>query len=592
MTNGVMASVILFDREDGSHFPQTSAYSTAFALTPSAAEAAKARGLRLAGHEGRFSARAHARCVAAARRAVRDFDRAVSTSGLPPSIVVMARQSAWGHASLVHRLKLSLPPAPWIVRNISGEWVEARDWEALHQVFLPRIWDSGLAHRITASRPPFPGLFNWFNRLLALAATRRPGPWIASSSHKLKNGLHERLTGVANLAVFRPTEGNWRDYRALFSSLRGAKSLETFCLPPLSSSHPKVEAALNTLNRVGMEFSDARVRSAWRAYAPYLAKTVPVMLGMVLGSRPLLQTLRARAAITYEANSWTAASLMEAAGHAGIKRVVFNHNSHPPSNSAIADSVLHTLLGQRTWNELTDVAAMWSPFSLDVLQTQAKTGGLGIVPVRLEYPCDSSFADKTRPLRVLHAGNYQNWSDFFPWVAETADEYLHALELLAAAVAEMDGVELVVRVRPKREVDATTVDRSLGHRRNVTVCGTDQDFLEQLAESDLLVAHFSTTVEQALQMGKPVLLWGSTNRYLQFPGQEIPPKGRLNDSVYIVRNASALPAMLAAIRDAIRGVGERGQPKVAYAFEADTPGVNQLVSFLLNPKNLTEAVCP
>lgn len=591
MRNRELATILLFDREDVSHFPKTSACSIAFALTPSAAEAAKARGLPLAGHEGRLSASGHARCVAAARRAVREFDRAVATSGLPSSIVVMARQSAWGHAALVYRLQLSVPPAPWIVRDSGGEWVEARDWEALHQAFLPRIWDSGLAHRIAASRPPFPGLFNWLNRLLALAARRGPGPWIASSSHKLKNGLHEGLANVSNLAVFRPTEGHWRDYRALFSSIRGAKSLKTFRLPPLTRGDPKVEAALDTLNGIGEAFSDRRVRSAWRAYAPYLARTVPVMLGMVHGSLPVLKTLDTRAAISYEANSWMAASLMEAAGHVGIKRVVFNHNSHPPSNSAIADSVLHTLLRQRTWNELTDVAAVWSPFSMDVLQTQAKTGGLGLFPVRLEYPGNSNFAEKTRPLRVLHAGNYQNWSDFFPWVAETADEYLHALEDLAAAVEKMDSIELVVRVRPKREVDATTVERRLGHRRNVTVCGTDQDFLEQLAASDLLVAHFSTTVEQALQMGKPVLLWGSTDRYQQFPGREIPPQGRLTDRVYVVHRAEALPAMLAGIRDSLRR-GDAEACTSAYAFEAGTLDVANLASFLIDPTSIQKGKHP
>lgn len=585
-----MATVLLFDREDASHFPTPRADSTAFALTPSAAEAARTLGLHLAVHEGNFSASGDARCVAAARRAVRDFDRAVAASGLPTSIIVMARQSVWGHASLVHRLKLSLPPAPWIVRGCAGDWVEAHDWETLHQAFLPRIWDSGLAHRITASRPPFPVLFNWLNRLLALAARRRPGPWIASSSHKLKNGLQEGLADLANLAVIRSTEGNWTDYRALLSSIRSARSLETFRLPPLALSHPKVETALGTLHRIGSEFSDPRVRSAWRAYAPYLARAVPVMLGIVCGSPALLRTIGARAAIGYEANSWLAASLMEAAGHAGIKRVVFNHNSHPLSGSPIADSVLQTLLRQRTWNELTEVAAVWSPFSLAALRDFATSSQQSrILPVQLKYPTRSEHLVTTRPLRILHAGNYQNWSDFFPWVAETADEYLHGIETLAATVEKMDGIELVVRVRPKREVDMPTVERSLGNRRNVTVCSTEQDFLEQLAESDLLVAHFSTTVEQALQMGKPVLLWGSTNRYCQYPGQETPPEGRLTGRVYIARKASALPAMLAGIRDALQGEDAEASPS-AYAFEAGTPDVADLASFLIYPTPINQGL--
>lgn len=589
-----MATAILFDREDASNFLKTRVYSTAFALTPSAIEAAQTRGIPLVNDNPIFSRNCHARCAAAARRAVRDFDTAIATSGLSPSITVMARQSVWGHASLVHRLKLTLPAAPWIVRQSNGDWIVVNDWEDLHKALLPRIWNFGLAHRVEASRPPLPRLYSWLNRLLALVAKNRSGPWIASSSRKLKNGLQEALlTAGTNLAVFQPTEGAWNEYRALFNSIRKAKPVETFRISPLSNEHPGVERTLKALRCIGESFSDPRVRSAWELYAPYFAKAVPAMLGIVSGSIPLLHALGARAVVTFEANSWLAAPLMEAAGKAGIKRVVFNHNSHPLSGSPVADSVLDTLLRQRTWNELTDVAAVWSPFSLAALRAISTTGQQErILPVRLGYPTSSRPAGIARPLRILHAGNYQNWSDFFPWIAETASEYLNGVEALAATVEKMDGIELVVRVRPKREVDAQTVKSTLGNRRNVTVCGTDENFLEQLANSDLLIAHFSTTVEQALQMGKPVLLWGSTDRYQQFPGQESPPEGKLAGRVYVGRKAAALPAMLAGMRDALQAPSDSETITQAYAFGTGTPGVAHLASFLIDPSPIHQGKHP
>ncbi|WP_139237367.1 glycosyltransferase [Polaromonas sp. YR568] len=541
-----------------------------------------------------FSDKDHARCAAAARRALREFDQSSKGLKLPASVALMARQSAWSHASLVHRLRQSLPPGPWIVRDRNGVWTGAEDWHALQTLLLPRIWDYGLAHRISCARPLFPAIFKRFTYLAAHLARFRSKQWVASSSRKLKNGLHESVSGAGgHLAVFQPTSGGWQDYKALLNDLQSSKISQTFRISPLVENAASVRTTLETLRLIGETFSDPRVRCAWALYAPYFAKTVPAMLGIVAEGSALLRILEARTAVTYEANSWLTAPLMEAAGAAGIKRVVFNHNSQPPSNSPIANSVLLTLLRQRTYNELTDVAAVWSPFSIKAMRgIQQNKPVCRVIPVRLQYPANTVTTEKTRPLRVLHAGNYQNWSDFFPWVAETADEYLNGVEALATAVEHMDGIELIVRVRPKREVDAQTVETRLGHRRNVTVCGIEQDFLEQLAESDVLVAHFSTTVEQALQMGKPVLLWGSTARYQQFPGQDIPPTGRLNDSVYIVRHASALPAMLGAIRDATRAAGQSAGPEAAYSLEVGAPSVDQLASFLVHPTTLTEAVYP
>src|SRR5690606_20835997 len=136
-----------------------------------------------------------------------------------------------------------------------------------------------------------------------------------------------------------------------------------------------------------------------------------------------------------------------------------------------------------------------------------------------DYPASDSRPDAGRPFRILHAGNYQNWSDYFPWVSETSEEFLSGIERLARASAAVEGIEIVFRIRPKREVDAETLRRRLKARPNLRICDTEEDFLQQLADSDLLVAHFSTTVEQALQMGKPVLLWGSARRYRQFEGR-------------------------------------------------------------------------
>jgi hypothetical protein len=421
----------------------------------------------------------------------------------------------------------------------------------------------------------------------ALLVKRRSRQWVAAPSRKLKNRLSDALLEVgASIAVFQPCAGGWADYAGLMRGLRSGGKMQTFMIAPLSADNVRVQLTLESLREVASSLSDIRVRSAWTLYEPYFARIVPMMLALAADGSAIMRTLRVQSAVTYEVNSWISAALMEAAGAAKIPRVVFNHNSQPPCGSAIADSVLETLFRQRTCNPLTDIAALWSPAS----QQWMAEGGTKAqsIPVRLDYPAPASMPAVERPLRILHAGNYQNWSDFFPWVAETADEYMNGVETLAAAVERLEGMELIVRVRPKREVDSGAVEARLGRRRNVTVCGTDEDFLDQLAECDLLVSHFSTTVEQALQMGKPVLLWGSAARYRQFAAQETPPRGSLRSSTYAVRRAEDLPAMLAAIRDAHLGRPMSAEESLAYRFASETPGLAALARQLVRATPGTE----
>jgi hypothetical protein len=559
-------TLILFDRDDVLDAGRPQDVAGAVALSPSASTAAVEAGIRIPDSLSLFSDYGHARCVAAARRALLDFDRAAERCTLAPSVRLMARQSIWMHAALVHRLAQTLPAGPWLVRGDAGQWHDADDWQALCEVLLPRIWNFGLGHRIEGQRCALPGLYGLLTRAAASLARRPSQRWVASPVRKLKNGLHGALAEAgARLAVIQTTRGGWDDYRHLLREL-GSSGVKVFRVSPFAAHDVRVRRNMEALQTIGGLLRDTRVRLAWTLYQPYFMRNLPKMLALADEGGRLMRALDARMACTYEANSWTSAALMDAASQAGAARVVFNHNSHPPSSSAIAQSVLETLFQQRTCNAMTDVAMLWSPTSLQ----RASAAAGRVLPVSLAYPpSPSDTREPGRPLRVLHAGNYQNWSDFFPWVAETADEYVDGLEKLAAVVEQLDGIQLVIRVRPKREVDSRVVDARLGNRRNVTVCGTDQDFLEQLAESDLLIAHFSTTVEQALQMGKPVLLWGSAGRYIQFEPR--PP-------VHAARDTAELATVLAALRDAYCSAPPDRDATMAYRFP---PGTRDLAAAAL-----------
>ncbi len=154
--------------------------------------------------------------------------------------------------------------------------------------------------------------------------------------------------------------------------------------------------------------------------------------------------------------------------------------------------------------------------------------------------------------RVLHAGNFTQWSDHVPWVIETSDEYVDGIVRLAEVTASLQDVKLVIRPKSKLECDCQALHAMLPEAGNVEV-STSGSFNEDLAAADLLVSFSSSTIEEALHARKPVLLWGGSQRYRHLPAHSTPPTAADRAAVYAPRRPEDLAAMLTAILGAHRG---------------------------------------
>lgn len=573
-------TVVLFDRDDAYNFaPVDGVNYKIVALTPSAAEGARARNPSLPAASSGFSDRDQIRCVIAGRKALNQVDRSSILSTLSPSVRLMVRQSLWQVAFLEQRVRRTLPRGAWLIRNKDGVWTVARDRHSMLRILLPRIWDYGLAHKVAAGRPPAAAVFRWLQRRVARSVARKNRVLVASVTHKLRSGWRQAITEAgADLVILQPTKGFWRDYRGFLIKPGNTPVLK---VPPLSIGNARVRRALKQLSHISATIDDPYLAFAWSLYIPYLSKIIPSMLALADEGGRLLKLMGVRAVFGFEANSWLSAALNEAAGRVNVQRVVLNHNSQPPSGSAAADDILSTLFRQRTFNELVDVAGIWAPSALK-WSSNAPHLSVRCQKVRVEYPTADNTLIADKPFRILHAGNYQNWSDYFPWVSETSEEFLHGMERLAEAASTVDRIELIFRLRPKREVDTETLRRSITLHPHIRISDTEDNFLEQLADSDLLIAHFSTTVEQALQMGKPVLLWGSTQRYRQFEGRGAFPKGKSRAQVYVVNREQDLAEMICAIRDAHYGQPLTDEESRCYRHPLEAPSLKDWTRALLN----------
>lgn len=560
-----MTVTVYFTEDDVRARPEGSAGDEHFSLTPSAFLAAKRAGLSPGNTLNTFTDWGHARCAAAGRRAVRAFDATTVGRGLPESVRLVGRQAAMQTAFIATRIIHSLPPGPWSVHGDDGEWQMASTPARAVDVLFRRMLNRNTNEWVLASFPPFPGCYR---ALMGLTARRLAGkgPWAIGANRRLKLGFDSALLESGfRIVNIRPTTSGGFEYARLFKAAIGRNT--ELPIPPLTTVDPRVRTCMDAFGLVTENLGDSCIQSGWQTYLPYLENNVAAMLGLVTGTSRILGRIRPGITVSYEANSWLSAALFDAAKETGWPAVVANHNSHPPTGQAIADFVLGTLFHHRTANPLVTDAVCWSPRLREWRHRHLNDDeSIRIRNYRADYPSRAPTGSNRR-LRILHAGNYQNWSDFFPWIAETADEFVRGIARLATAAAGIPGIELTFRIRPKDEVNAGVVRRCIPDASNVRTVSTDRDFLEQLAESDLLISHFSTTVEQALQLGIPVLLWGSAHRYQQFPGRTAPPTATDRSAVYAVADPAALPAMLAGIRDAHAGERLTDEECTAHRFD-------------------------
>jgi hypothetical protein len=171
---------------------------------------------------------------------------------------------------------------------------------------------------------------------------------------------------------------------------------------------------------------------------------------------------------------------------------------------------------------------------------------------------------------MLHACNFSPWSEHVPWAMQTSDEFAHGIEILADVVAKIDGTHLVVRPKEKAECNADILQELIPPRPNVEF-RRGGSFAQDLADSDLVIAYSSSTIEEALHLRTPVLLWGGGVDYRHLPAREDLPEGDSRAAVYAAASRQGLERMLPAIVAAHRGRPLRDEELSDHLWPNGTP---------------------
>lgn len=121
---------------------------------------------------------------------------------------------------------------------------------------------------------------------------------------------------------------------------------------------------------------------------------------------------------------------------------------------------------------------------------------------------------------ILHAGGSKMARNLRFHVFETPDEYINDLRELAEAVERLRDVYMIIRFRPRTDIDTRDLLRNVKFSEKVLL-NTTGSILDILGAADLLVSYSSTAIEEALQNRIPVLLYGGGGKYRHVDAFEI-----------------------------------------------------------------------
>jgi hypothetical protein len=546
-------TAVVYDTEDARAFlrdrPEANEILT---LTPNARVILKDSGIPIIPSTDRYTDRDHVRCVARIRRADRQLVAALEKE---PALGIAAKETLRHDvrvaAATAVRLWLTLgKKGPWTIHSPSG-WVQTNDRRDAFSVLNDLIAVINIRNRKRPNDTWAKPLFRLLSRLCTrYLKTKKPflvtgylyglSELANRASAEGRMPLHIRA-GHGRVAELSHTiQAFWR----AFCAKAGARLIVYG-----DESEDAHKAALHVLASI----SDPVIRLGLTPLRKAITQGAVATQSAVAEMSTLIGILRPSSLIAHSLRWNDEAALGEAAGLSSVPRILISHGSHTAQHEPAAEDEQRLMADGLLVSSLADMALAQSPHA-EAMAKRVKPDAV----VRRIRPTMWGYKSLPQPntpgnrKRILHAGTYKSIFNYRPVVYETSDEYVMGLVSLVEAVARIPDADLIIRVRPMPECDIATLRDLLPKPPNCQI-KTSGSFLEDLADADLLVSFSSTTIEEALQARRPVLLWGGSQRYRHLEARTILPRADNRSAVYTPDRPEDLEPMIRAVLEAHRG---------------------------------------
>jgi hypothetical protein len=434
---------------------------------------------------------------------------------------------------------------------------------------LSRGWSRFL--RLVSRTAIAPILAPVHRRMLAGLAARRP-VMFTTTSYRMDDAARRMLPQPDTSVLLGREWPEWRRFLKSSGGPKAARAEADVCFglwdaisredrdsrralaEALARLAEEVHAAAEIFTHRGVSFADVVARKLRVGITPF----VLALHRRAATFREVLETVKPSAVVSVGARDDDMV-FGELCRKLAVPALMASHGSHVPPRSDLEEI---------EWGEQAR-RLIRAPYPAVALQSPLAEGFLATFPT-------SSVAVRTGPvvwgravnrarsaeLRrrlfpqgpprrvIVHAGTPKRRGSIRFHVYETLDEYAHTLSELARAVQRMAETRLIVTFRPHAELRAEDLRALLPPSERVSL-NTDLPFLDLLGMADLLVSFSSTTIEEALQNGVPVLLYGGNGRYRHVPAVEVLPERPCPPApVYAVRRPEHLVSALSNILEA------------------------------------------
>lgn len=593
-----MPAAVLVDAEIAARFREDRpAAELLLCVSPAALAAVREMGYPVRSSDLSFNDCRHGRVAVAVERALDQF-----LAALPPGLKI----GSVAHNLLVHRVTTLATIAlrawaavggrgPWLIHETNGWRITSSRKEAQLNI-TGRTIGSGERYGRSISTPAFPGAFRLLRNLVCATVSARRRWVLGPGGYRM--GVGEALRRIPRTGQVSAQYGasTRQAYRKLLTAVAKAfvGRLDGFniVLIPRGDRLPPEAAYVSAFRAAAERITDPAVRNVALSVSDELARSTHLCECLIADAVAPVAAIKPRLALFQNSESIASSPVAEAARAAGVRTAILNYNSLGGDGAPLATLTTKRLAKVRYANDLWDKILCWSPAGARAARIADPDVADRIVPVRPEYlPEGRRLARGGQPFRILHADNYHEWIFSQPVLVQTSDEFVKSAAELAAVVGELPGIEMEIRLKNKKECNPSVLRSIVDLPRNVSVTGTEIPFAARMEEADLLISFMSTTIEEAILMRRPVLLWGPTRRYRHLPARSEPPKPGDRSAVYVACTKEHLRAMLIAISQAHAGRPLTDEETAPFVWPSETASIGETVADLVSGDRARSGSC-
>ena len=416
--------------------------------------------------------------------------------------------------SLYYKISHTIPEAKLYKVFFNGEFLEFVDKKEACLCLLGRLSEIH-PFSMRTKKAWFPSLINYINRISSFLLSNKNTyifstfvygtPWVSKEITKADQ--------KSSFVSFVSTKGTrvdlLRSLGTLFSVLLGIKYIK-FVIPhsfyPNSNEYREIISHLEDKDAAEglMSFEESIMKRV--ALANSSSDQISLIAGYL---NPLCM-------IAHEMRSPMIMATALAMKNNKVPVYLASHGTHLSSDNEIINSEQKSLARGILTSPIADYTIVQSAMSKDaMIKLYPKYKILQFDQINWGFPNDQINLVNDNKIRFLHASTYKGMGSFRSWIFETSDEFHKSLSELIQVFNKITSADLLIRHREIGEMSINTYKDLIDDKNQNIYIKTDQDnpFIEDLDSADVVIANFSTTIEEAVTRGKYAILWGEGNRY-------------------------------------------------------------------------------